>query len=132
MKCGIKSASPYQAAPSLDARPIGRPRKPTQARDKGCTVIALCRVGVAERVMHRADQRRTERQHARAVARGALREQHHRVAAEQAPGDFPGRGAGLLPSLAFDEDRALRFGEPAEHRPARHFALGDELHRPAR
>src|SRR6266581_67841 len=41
--------------------------------------------GVAERVMDRADQRGAERQHADAIARGALGKQHHRVAAERRP-----------------------------------------------
>ena len=84
--------------------------------------------GVAERVMHRADQRRAERQHADAVARGAFGEQHHRVAAEQPLGDFLAGRAGLMPGLPVDEDGPLQFRQPAEDRPARDLAFGDEHH----
>ena len=90
--------------------------------------MGMLRAG-AERVMHRADQRGAERQHAGAVARGALGEQHHRVAAEQAARDRPRGGAGLLPGLPVDEDGPLQSREPAEHRPSRDLALGDEHHR---
>ena len=78
--------------------------------------VAMMR-GIAERVMHRADQRRAERQHADAVARGALGEQHHGVAAEQPAGDFPGRRAGLMPGLPVDEDRFAAVS-PASRTPA--------------
>ncbi len=83
----------------------------------------------AERVMDRADQRRTERQHVDAVARGALGEQHHGVASEQPACDFPRRCAGLMTGLPVDENGPLQSCQPAEHRPSRDFALGHKHHR---
>ena len=80
-------------------------------------------------MMDRTDQRRLERQDARAVVRRTLGEQHHRIAAEQSPCDLFGRRAGLLPALAIDEHGALQFREPAEYRPSGYFAFGDEHHR---
>ena len=55
---------------------------------------------VAERVMHGADQRGSEWQHADAIARGAFGEQHHGIAAKQTPGDFAGRGTRLMTRLS--------------------------------
>src|SRR5437660_729618 len=121
----------------LQPRPTAETRRPAPPRSRICMDWAYggetrARVTLkscgAERVMDRADQRGAGRQHASAIARSALGEQHHGVAAEQPAGDLAGRGAGLVPGLPVDEDRSLQFREPAEHRPSRDLALGDEHH----
>ncbi len=83
---------------------------------------------VAERVMHRSDQRGAERQNPVAVTRRAFRKQHHGVAVAQAVAHLAGDFTGLLASLALDEYRALQLGEPSEQRPARDLVLGDKHH----
>ncbi len=93
----------------------------------GCTGRDLA-VGapIGYSALRRADERGAERQHLVAVARRALREEHHDVALREPPGDGVGLCAGRVSPVAVDEDGALCARQESDDRPARDLLLGDE------